>query len=752
MSPEREFDPQIFRSLAESGSLEISISDKEAKLTVSLLEKCRPYMKEEDLEEVILAEEMMSFALAGEKRKSGDPASTHSLEAAHILADAFISEGAKEVDKEIIIAGLLHDLPEDTGGYPDEKKEKNVTVAHIRSLFGEAVANMVDAATRLKGKKNIDLSFRTHLKIFESLLSDPRVIFVKLADRLHNMRTIEYLERKDQIRKAKETLKVYVPLALKLNLDQWANELADLSLKVLYGRKQSYQKLERRCEELFPEDKLGILSGVLKLILGEAAMSVYLEKPSLYPLYRKFGKNFLGIADEQFAARLTIVVNEPKMPEELVARQPFLVQKYLEAQVKAQILRCFAIIDSTLSRFPSGSAERLRETLELGEVAGFPLTIDDLPMEVRFIDKETQVKEQASLFDFYLKEPEDPLHDYAEEKLEKLQHNLERVEMTGGVRIVAKEFTDNLDTELITVASEDGREYVFPRGRATVLDAVYAFRTDLGRNAVFATIERDGHGFVDVPLFTLLAEGDRIRVKKDPEAEVVRDPFRLDWVLTPYAKKKERRNQREIVDEEKNLPYEERIATSGAIDRGIAIINELFTLKAKERGFRYPKLIVRIDHVLSLFADHHQRMKLAGQPEEDLLADFLTHVGLDEIRMEGKGGEILTKVVDALVEYQFSLVPIHLVVEDIPGVIGEIGKLFARSEINIESMDDVAYQKKTGLHLITILIAPDKLEIFEKEVRGRLETAFIKIGRQEKKVVHQVIVHESGLQVLDQEE
>ena len=155
-----------------------------------------------------------------QKRKSGEPYIIHPIQVAYILADLGL-------DDETICAALMHDLAEDT----------DVTIEDIAKEFNENIANMVNGVTKL-GKINYvsaeEQQVENYRKMFLAMGKDIRVILIKLADRLHNMRTLKYLARDRQIANAKETLELYAPLANRLGVYSLKWELEDLSFKYLY--------------------------------------------------------------------------------------------------------------------------------------------------------------------------------------------------------------------------------------------------------------------------------------------------------------------------------------------------------------------------------------------------------------------------------------------------------------------------------------------------------------------------------------
>ena len=198
-----------------------------------IIEKVKEYRDSFEEEQICKAYEFAKKKHEGQFRKSGEPYFTHPAEVAYILAEL-------RMDVPTIIAGLLHDVVEDT----------DTTVEEIEKEFGKEVAFIVKGVTKLEGyhfssKEERDAESFRNLLI--SLAEDIRVLIVKLADRLHNMRTMDSMKPESQKRNAKETLTIYAPLANRLGMYRLKNELEDLSLK--YLDPETYRELERKVRE-----------------------------------------------------------------------------------------------------------------------------------------------------------------------------------------------------------------------------------------------------------------------------------------------------------------------------------------------------------------------------------------------------------------------------------------------------------------------------------------------------------------------
>ncbi|RKY68543.1 MAG: (p)ppGpp synthetase [Candidatus Latescibacterota bacterium] len=261
-----------------------------------LLGSIRTYTKDSDLSLIRRAYEFASQAHWGQKRKSGDPSIKHCIEVAKILAGL-------HVDPTTIAAALLHDTLEDT----------DVTYQHIEREFGQEIAMLVDGVTKIGG-----LRFQSReaeqaenfRKMFLSMAKDIRVILIKFADRLHNMRTLQYLEPKQRRRIARETRDIYAPLAHRFGIARIKWELEDLSLKFLaprcYRNIEEKVRLSRQQRESYIEE---IKTPIQKALMRAGIKAKIIGRPkNFYSIYGKMksrGKPFEQIYD-LFAIRIIV--------------------------------------------------------------------------------------------------------------------------------------------------------------------------------------------------------------------------------------------------------------------------------------------------------------------------------------------------------------------------------------------------------------------------------------------------------------
>lgn len=253
-----------------------------------LIEKIKTYNPNVDETEIRSAYELARVNHQGQKRNSGEDYIIHPLHVAMILADM-------NMDSATIIAGLLHDTIEDT----------SVTYEDIEKKFGKEIAELVDGVTKLKKlnyKSKAEKQAENIRKMVLAMAKDIRVIIVKLADRLHNMRTLEYMTEAKKIEKATETLEIYAPIADRLGMSRVKWELEDLSLR--YLDPDEYYKLvdmvnKRRKER---EELINSIIDTLKVNLERVGIKCEINgRPkNFYSIYKKMkvkGKVFDEIYD-----------------------------------------------------------------------------------------------------------------------------------------------------------------------------------------------------------------------------------------------------------------------------------------------------------------------------------------------------------------------------------------------------------------------------------------------------------------------
>ena len=202
-------------------------------LIEELLGEVALYKQDLDRELLTRAFGYAANAHAGQQRRSGEAFIRHPWSVAKICAEL-------RLDEETIAAALLHDVVEDT----------EIGIDELRSEFGDEVATLVEGVTKLTRvtfQSREQAEAENYRKMILAMAQDPRVILIKLADRLHNMRTIEFLPKQKQIQTSKETLEVYAPIAHRLGIHALKWELEDLAFQTLHPRK--YEEIKTMVAE-----------------------------------------------------------------------------------------------------------------------------------------------------------------------------------------------------------------------------------------------------------------------------------------------------------------------------------------------------------------------------------------------------------------------------------------------------------------------------------------------------------------------
>ena len=295
---ERQPIKEVVNSRAHSGDLATPADfTPPEEIYQELIRKVKEYHPSDDFAALEKAYRLADKAHAGQKRKSGEPYIMHPLCVAIILAEL-------EMDKETIIAGLLHDVIEDTV----------VTREELEKEFSPEIALLVDGVTKLTqlnlSMDKIEIQAENLRKMFLAMAKDIRVIIIKLADRLHNLRTLQYQTANKQIEKARETMDIYAPIAHRLGISKIQVEMDDLCMQYLYP--DVYAELQQKINERISEreDFIQDMVEEVRSYIKEAGIEAEIDGrvKHIFSIYKKMktqGKTLDQIYDI-FALRIKV--------------------------------------------------------------------------------------------------------------------------------------------------------------------------------------------------------------------------------------------------------------------------------------------------------------------------------------------------------------------------------------------------------------------------------------------------------------
>ncbi len=410
---------------------------------------------------------------AGQMRLSGEPYLSHPLAVAFILAQL-------KLDMASIAAGLLHDTVEDTLATSDE----------IEGLFGKDVSQIVDGVTKIS---QIEFQSKIHKqaenirKMILAMSKDIRVLLVKLADRLHNMRTLQFQKEYKQVKIARETLDIYAPLASRLGIDWIKRELEDLAFSYIYP--EEYEDLKRQVEERLGKRKAYVeeVKELLSRKMADYGLSCrVLGRPKhLYSIFRKMKRRNVGLDEIYDLIAFRIILNTAKECYEALGIVHAL-WKPVPGRFKDYISLPKANMYQSLHTTVIGPyGERMEiqiRTEEMDRIASEGIAAHWLYKEGKILSKE-----QAKKFDWL-----NQLMEWQKE-LEDPREFLESVRM-------------DLFPNEVYVLTPNGEIKEFPSG-ATPIDFAYAIHTEVGHHCAGAKV----NGRM-VPLKYQLQNGDVVEI------------------------------------------------------------------------------------------------------------------------------------------------------------------------------------------------------------------------------------------------
>ncbi|MBL6591058.1 MAG: bifunctional (p)ppGpp synthetase/guanosine-3',5'-bis(diphosphate) 3'-pyrophosphohydrolase [Flavobacteriaceae bacterium] len=501
-------------------STEKTINRQIARDYKNLLKVSYQTLNENDKDLIRNALDIAIDAHKDQYRKSGEPYIFHPISVAKIVAEKI------GLDANSIAAALLHDVVEDS----------EYNIEKIKSAFGEKIARIVEGLTkisRLKKDKIVSIQSENFRKMLLTLNDDVRVILIKIADRLHNMRTMDSMSYEKQIKISSETLYIYAPIAHRIGLYEIKSELEDLSLK--YTDSDTYNKIKDSLEKTKDDQNLYIRNFARKisdkLKSEDISFKINGRSKSIFSIREKMIKKNIAIDEvyDRFAVR--IIYNSNNKNEKLIA------------------WKIYSIVTDVYRPNPT----RLRDWISNPKTNGYEaLHITVVGPRKRWIevqirsDRMHEIAERGYAAHFKYKqgdEQESGLEDW----LNKLKDVLENQE-SNAIDFV-EDFKLNLYSNEIFVFTPEGDLKSLPKG-ASALDFAFAVHTDLGLKTRGLKV----NGKI-VPLNFRLKSGDQVQVIKSTNSKP--SASWLDYVETSRAKSKIRsalnENKKMIAEDGKEI-------------------------------------------------------------------------------------------------------------------------------------------------------------------------------------------------------
>jgi len=439
-----------------------------------LLEKLEGYLPPAQVEQVRAAYEFGAEKHRGQTRISGEPYITHPVAVADILADLHL-------DADTLCAAILHDVIEDT---PTAKAE-------IAGLFGQAVADLVDGVSKLdqiQFKNRQEAQAESFRKMLLAMVRDIRVIMVKLADRMHNMRTVGALPPVKRRRTARETLEIYAPIAERLGLYNVKLELEDLGFQALYPHR--YKVLERELKRARGNQKefVGRILASFRAALTKAGIQGEVEgrEKHLYSIYRKMLKKGISINEMVDVYGFRIIVD-----------------------TRDTCYRALGVVHGPYKPMPG----RFKDYIAIPRINGYQSLHTTLfgptgmPIEVQIRTEDMhRIADSGIAAHWKYKTGERASGDEEHDRARKWLANLVQIQEGGS----SEEFLESVKVDLFP-----DKVYVFtPKGEilrlasgATAVDFAYAIHTGVGHRCVAARVDRRL-----VPLRTPLRNGQTVEI------------------------------------------------------------------------------------------------------------------------------------------------------------------------------------------------------------------------------------------------
>lgn len=455
------------------------------------------YLDVEKIEQIQKAFLVAVEAHQGQTRRTGEPYVTHPVEVASILADL-------KMDSETIIAGLLHDILEDT----------SITKLELTQQFNKAIVNIVDGVTKLSKiqfKSKAEAQADYFRKMILAMSKDIRVILVKLADRLHNMRTLEHLPFQKRRQIAEETLEIFSPIANRLGMRQISYELDDLGFATLYPFryktiKSAMQNAKGNRVEIF-----NTIENTLRKCLEERQLpfiKLIGREKKTYNVYKKMLNRNISFSEIMDIYGFRIVMNS--------------------------VDECYRALGAVHSVYKP-MLQRFKDYIAIPKANGYQSLHTTLfgprgvPIEVQVRTEEMDLKADSGITAHWLYKSDEENHNPSHLRAQQWVKNLiEMQQRTGSSLEFIENFKIDLFPDEIYVFTPKGDIMELPIG-ATVVDFAYAVHTDIGSHCVSGKVNHR-----TVSLSTVLSNGQTVSILTSKNAKP--NPAWLEFAKTSKAR------------------------------------------------------------------------------------------------------------------------------------------------------------------------------------------------------------------------
>lgn len=463
----------------------------------SLHNELKAYLDDAQLKVIDDAYQLAKTAHEGQKRHTGEPYITHPLAVAHILAEM-------RMDPPTIIAAILHDVIEDT----------DIEKSDLTSQFGKEVADLVDGVTKLtqiEFESRAEAQAENFRKMVMAMARDIRVILIKLADRLHNMRTIGILPRKKRRRIAKETLEIFAPIANRLGMHAFRVEFEDLGFAILYplryrilkaavskargNRQEMMELIDQEIQKAFKKHNI-------------RARAITSREKHLYSIYKKMHDKHLPFSEVMDVYGFRVIVDK--------------------------VDTCYRVL-GILHNLYKPITQRFKDYIAIPKANGYQSLHTTLfgpygvPIEVQIRTDELHKMAEYGISAHWLYKTEKTILGDAQQRAQEWLKSVLEMHKSSKNSL---EFIENVKTDLfpdeVYVFTPKGNILELPMG-ATPVDFAYAIHSDIGNTCVAAKLDRRL-----APLSTQLVNGQQVEIITASGARP--NPAWLSFVVTGKAR------------------------------------------------------------------------------------------------------------------------------------------------------------------------------------------------------------------------